>query len=289
MRTLIIGAQGLVGSALKRHIPDAIEGVLVIKKPNQVYTDITKYETLLNVFSNFRPKIVYLPAAITNVDKCEDAGTNVVNVRGAITVLRLCEQFEAKLVYFSSSYVFDGKSKFPYSPQQETHPLCNYGVQKDTVEKQILKSDLKHLIIRTVGVFGQERRKKNFAKSVLSSLFAGKEVFVPSDQYMNPILSDDLAQITIKLADKHSGIFHVAGDRCLSKTDFAMKLASYFYTSGGFNHSNQIKSVPTSEMNQKALRPKMGCLDCSQLTEVGLSVPSFDGGITKFLAQEYNG
>lgn len=285
MKTLIIGARGLVGSALARQIPNATLGIPVeAKKPNERYIDITKYETLFKVFSNERPDVVYLPAAIAHVDRCEEsAGTDVVNVRGAITVLRLCESFNAKLVYFSSSYVFDGTKKEPYTPQDETHPINKYGVQKELVERAILKSDAKYVIVRTVGVYGTERLKKNFAKQVISAIFSGKTVYAPSDQTMNPILSTDLARLSIRLAEKYQGLFHVAGDTCLSKYDFAQKIAKQF------SLESLVKPKTTEEMQQKAPRPKNGCLDCGGLKELGLFVPSFEQGLVKFLASEYNG
>lgn len=285
MRSLILGGRGLVGSALKRKLPDAICGIQVeTKEPKQTYTDITKYETLFRAFSTYRPEIVYLAASLAHVDKCEDsAGTDVINVRGALTVLRLCEMFNSKLVYFSSSYVFDGEKESPYGVADDVHPLNHYGEQKVIVEHEILKSEAKSLIVRTVGVYGPERTKKNFAKQVISNIFTGRKVFAPDDQYMNPILSTDLASITIKLANRQSGIWHVAGDTCLSKFEFARKIASYF------NLESMVEPRSTAEMNQKALRPKNGCLDCSELNRVGIDVPSFDAGLVKFLALEFNG
>lgn len=284
MRNLIIGSQGLVGTALRKCLPDALCGVQVeAKEKNQIYIDISKYETLFKAFSECRPQVVYLPAAITHVDKCEDPGTNVVNIKGAITVLRLCEQFEAKLIYYSSSYVFNGKSKTPYATTAETSPINNYGIQKETVERTILRSDAKFVIIRTVGVFGEERRKKNFGKQVISAIFAGRQVFAPSDQFMNPILSNDLARVSVKLAEKANGLFHVSGDESVSKYEFAKKIAQYF------NMENRVSPVTSEEMKQRAPRPRMGSLDCSGLRDVGLEVPSFERGVLRFLELEYNG
>lgn len=285
MKSLIIGARGLVGSALAKQIPTAILGIPVeAKNKNERYTDITKYETLFKVFSQERPDVVYLPAAIAHVDRCEEsAGTDVVNVRGAITVLRLCESFNAKLVYFSSSYVFDGKKKEPYTTQDETHPINKYGVQKETVEKTILQSDAQYVIVRTVGVYGTERLKKNFAKQVISAIFQGQKVYAPNDQTMNPILSSELARLSIRLADKYQGLFHVSGDTCLSKYEFALKIAEKF----GLQKLIYAKS--TEDMKQKAARPLNGCLDCTGLNGLGLYVPNFEDGLVKFLASEFNG
>lgn len=280
MKTLIIGARGLVGSALSKHLPDAIRGISVeTHAKNSVYLDITKYETLFKVFSIERPNVVYLPAAIAHVDRCEEShGTYVVNVKGALTVLRLCESFNAKLVYFSSSYVFDGKKKEPYNVLDETNPINKYGEQKRTVENQILKSDTSYVIVRTVGVYGVERLKRNFAKQVISNIFKGNKVHVPDDQFMNPILSSDLARIVVRLAEKDRGLFHVAGDTCLSKYDFALRIARYF------GMEELIIPTHTSEMNQKAARPRNGCLECNIPNP-----PSFSGGLVTFLSQAYNG
>jgi dTDP-4-dehydrorhamnose reductase len=285
VKSLIIGSRGLVGSALAKQLPDAILGIPVeARNKNERYTDVTKYETLFKVFSNERPDVVYLSAAIPHVDKCEESlGTDVTNVRGAITILRLCESFNAKLVYFSSSYVFDGEKKEPYTIQDDTHPINKYGVQKEIVERTILTSDAKYVIVRTVGVYGTERLKKNFAKQVIAAIFQAKKVFAPTDQTMNPILSNDLARISIRLADKYQGLFHVAGDTCISKYDFAVKIATQF------GLQKLIIPQTSEQMQQKAPRPKNGCLDCGGLKELGLFVPSFEQGLVKFLASEFNG
>lgn len=286
MRNLIIGAQGLVGSAIARQLPDALQGIpMEVKKENkynQRYMDVVKHETMFKHFADYRPQVVYLCSAIAHVDKCEEVSTGVVNVRGVTTVLRLCEQFEAKLVWFSSSYVFDGRSKVPYKEDDDVNPIQNYGLQKAQMEKLIMQSDLKHLIVRTVGVFGKEPRRKsrNFVKQVAGSVFAGKEVYAPCDQSMNPILSDDLARITIKLAEKKSGIFHVAGDTCVTKYEWAKQIASYF------NFADKVKPKTSEEMNQIAKRPKMGCLDCTHLLDLGIEIPSLSTGMQKFLMSD---
>lgn len=285
MKSLIIGSNGLVGTALSKQLPEALQGVqFEAQNKNQVYIDITKYETLFKVFSNFRPKVVYLAGAIADVNKCEDFGTSIVNVRGSTNVLRLCESFESKLVFFSSSYVFDGKKESPYTTEDEPNPLQQYGKQKLTMENLIVASELDYLIVRTVGVFGLERRKKNFAKQVISSVFAGKDVYAPTDQYMNPILSDDLAEVAIKLVNKGiNGLFNIAGDTCISKYEFALRIAKYF------NYEHKIIPMTTEEMKQRALRPRMGCLDCYNLLDYGIIIPSLDAGIQKFLSSEWNG
>lgn len=282
MRTLIIGA-GLVGSALKKVLPDAVVGVRYIpnRSKNEVRIDLNDYGCLLQAFGSIRPNIIYLPAALTNVDECEDKETNKTNVTGVSSIVALCESFGAKLVFFSSSYVFDGKSKTPYLTTDLPNPINNYGHQKHMAEQMILCSTANSLIIRTVGVFGEERDKKNFGKSVLARAFQGQEIKAPTDQFMNPILSTELAKIVVRLAEKQRGIFHVAGDTCLSKYDFAMQLTRVF------GLESLVVPIKTKELKQMAERPRMGCLDCSGLLGLGLTIPSFTDGLTRFLEMDY--
>ena len=282
MKSLIIGANGLVGSALGRAIPDAYKASHVPTK-GRLYVDILKYETIEKVFSSIRPDIVYLPAGFTNVDACEDLETNAINIRGPVNVLRLCEKYKIKLVWFSTSYVFDGKSEVPYTLDDEVNPINNYGKQKNTVENLIITSNCNHLIVRTVGVFGTETLKKNFAKSVIGAIFKGKHITVPNDQWMNPIWSDDLANIVSRIVsnmDYYSGIIHVAGNTCITKYDWALRIADEFGLGGN------VYSKSTEEMKQKAQRPLMGCLDCHELEVLGITIPSLASGFAHFLEHE---
>lgn len=274
MSDIILGSEGLIGRAIHR-----VHGHAIGYSKTQL--DITNYADLFSVFSGQRPKVVYLCAANSNVDACESINTGKVNVAGTMLVLRLCEMFDSKLVWFSSSYVFDGKSRVPYKEFDQPNPIQNYGVQKAMNERNIMSSTAHPLIIRTVGVFGEERGKKNFVKSVAASVNAGKKVFAPDDQYMNPVLSTDLAECVVRLADRHSGIYHVAGDMVVSKHDYAKMVADYF------GKSRLVEAVSSDKLQQRAARPRMGALDCTELEETLGTIPSFEKGLSRFLEADY--
>lgn len=275
MKSLIIGADGLVGMALARLLPGAI-------KTTHATHDITNGPAMMRLMSDVRPDVVYLAAAKTNVDACQDKRSAVVNVGGTMMVLRMCETFDCKLVWFSSGYVFDGESKTPYHEIHPTAPLQEYGRQKEMVELSMLRSKHPVLIIRTIGVFGDERGKKNFVKSVVASVTSNKTVMAPVDQFMNPVLSSDLAEITIGLVNGHwSGIYHVAGDATVSKYEFARMVADYM------GREKMVKGVTSEEMHQRAPRPRMAALDCSVIQGRGFTVPSFEKGLERFLDSAY--
>lgn len=276
MISLILGAEGMVGHALARKIPNAILGT-------HRDMDITDYEVMFKVFSKHRPDIVYLPAGITNVDKCESSKTDKINVQGALQIARLCDMFGSKLIYYSSSYVFSSIGKLyvdvAHKENEEPHPLQNYGEQKKIVETFLQRGNINCVIIRTVGVFGEGT--KNFVHQVVRAIQKKKKFQAPHDQFMNPILVSDLVDISIVLAFKHSGIFHVAGSECMSKYRFAMYVAEYF------GKEKLIEPVASNQLHQIAHRPTQGCLDCSKLTTIGLSIPSFSDGLHRYLSAEY--
>ncbi len=274
MTDLILGADGLVGRALRRIVP------AMALTHNDL--DINDYNSAVKIFDAQRPKIVYLAAANANVDACEDKKTDAVNVGATIMTLRLCEMFDAKLVWFSSAYVFNGLSRVPYEEGHPTDPVQHYGYQKETVERHILHSGHRALIVRTVGVYGSEPRNKNFVKSVAASVSTGKKVFAPIDQYMNPIYAVDLAELTVRLAQKYYGIWHVAGNDTVNKYEFALEVAKFF------GKEKLVEGVTSDSIKQKANRPRMAALDCSELAQhLNVGCPDFTVRLKQFLEAEY--
>lgn len=271
---VIFGSDGMIGRALARQMPDAL-------RYNRSQVDICDYSQMFSLFSEHRPQVLFLAAANSNVDACEDVNTGKVNVAGTLLVLRLCEMFDTKLVWFSSSYVFNGLSRVPYEEQTPTDPVQNYGRQKEKVEQEILHGHTPNLIVRTVGVFGNEIGNKNFVKSVAASVTTRRKVFAPTDQYMNPIFSNDLANIVVGLSRHHTGIFHVAGDQCVSKYEYAVQVAKWF------SKEHMVEGVTSDKVKRKVPRPRMACLDCGEIGLLGYSIPSFTVGLSQFLESEY--
>jgi dTDP-4-dehydrorhamnose reductase len=288
MENVIIGANGLVGHAFMRYL-DAVgtfrncQDNLVEGKKYE-YLDITDKQKVGEFFAKHKPRKVFLAAANPWVDGCENPETDKVNISGITHVISNCN--EAQLIFFSSSYVFDGESGVPYKHKDETFPVNRYGRQKEQIEKLIQNREgLQYLIIRTVGVFGHEGSPKNFVAQIQKAVKENRKVYVPSDQTMNPVWANDLAKTVIHLSNRYSGeIFHVAGDKCLSKYEFAINVA---YKLGCKKPHELIVGMKSEDMKQLANRPKNGCLDCGQLQARAMSIPHFEKGLWKFLSAEY--
>lgn len=288
---VVIGANGLVGHALMKYLADAV-GTFRNCQDNKIegrkyeYLDITDKKKVDEFFDVYKPKKVFLAAANAWVDGCEKFETDKVNIEGVGNIITNCHHIDAQLIFFSSSYVFDGESQVPYKTTDEPFPVNRYGRQKERVEN-ILKSreGMQWLIIRTVGVFGHEGTSKNFVSQIHRAIKENKKVYVPTDQTMNPVWSNDLARTVIKLSNRYTcEVFHVAGNKCLSKYEFAINVA---YKLGCKKPHELIVGMKSSDMKQLANRPKNGCLDCGQLTARAFYIPNFEKGLWKFLASEY--
>lgn len=290
LTNVVIGANGLVGHALMRYL-DAV-GTFRNCKDNLIegkkyeYLDISDKKGVEKFFEAHKPSRVFLSAANPWVDGCENPDTDIVNILGTRNVIAACEAHNARFVFFSSSYVFDGDSQVPYRANEKKFPINRYGRQKEQIEDLLVGSrGIDWIVIRTVGVFGHEGSPKSFVAQVERAVKASRKIYVPSDQTMNPIWSMDLAKLAVKLSDRYTReIFHVAGDKCLSKYDFAINVA---YKLGAKKPHDLIVGMKSEDMKQIAIRPKNGCLDCGQLVARAMTVPSLERGLWKFVASEY--
>lgn len=270
-RILILGATGLVGSALMRALETKSDVKILGTYYSQAqrgysYVDMKNLKSLDSVLASFRPNDIYIPAAITNVDLCEtDTSARKVNVDAVNFLVEYSLSYPCRLIFFSSSFVFDGKLRDrAYSTYDRPMPLNEYGIQKLLSERAVLGSGAHNIVVRTVGVFGQDETRKNFGFQVVDNINMGKEMEVANDQFINPILSDDLALSTIRAAELgYVGILHIAGSEEVSKYEFALDIARVFELPSAL-----IKQVPTVGLHKKANRPKNGCLNNSVVSEI---------------------
>jgi dTDP-4-dehydrorhamnose reductase len=214
--------------------------------------DVRERAEVESVIRSLGPAIVYLPASLTHVDYCElhPEQTSEINISGVQNVIDAINAVGAKLVYFSSDYIFDGRSG-PYSEDDQPSPICEYGRQKLAAEELIRRQVSNHLIVRTNVVFGWERQGKNFIFRLLNSLKEGSRVTVPSDQISSPTFAPDLARAVVELAlSDATGVYNVAGTELASRYEFAREAARVFVL-----ESDLIAPVTTAELGQAAPRP----------------------------------
>jgi dTDP-4-dehydrorhamnose reductase len=254
MRSLVIGASGFVGKSLYsilKQTNEVIFGTYFSRyREGLIRVDMTSIKELEFVFKKSDPEIVYMPAFIPGVDRCElDKNICKINEMGVRNVINLCKKHETRIVFFSSDYVFDGNSG-PYLESDEPNPINKYGETKLLCES-FVKELNEYLIIRTAVVYGYDEESKNYFMTFSRDLMNKKKKKVPIDQFSTPTFVIDLALITIDLVNKNkNGIYNVTGPNYCSRYTFALKIADKF----NFN-KNLIKPVLTKELNQAARRP----------------------------------
>tara|TARA_B100000519_G_scaffold200009_1_gene212313 strand:- start:3410 stop:4231 length:822 start_codon:yes stop_codon:yes gene_type:complete len=195
-----------------------------------------------------RPHVIYICAAYTWVDGCEINEEKAFNVN-SFAPRRIAEEAQkvgAKVVYFSSDYIFDGV-KGPYHESSSTNPVNVYGRSKCEGEKLILKACPEALILRTTVVYGPEEQGKNFIYQLVNSLQHGREFSCAKDQIGTPTYNRDLVRMTLGLLRVNAtGVYNCVGKEIFDRYSFACKCATLL----GYD-VNLIKSVTTSVSIQK--------------------------------------
>jgi dTDP-4-dehydrorhamnose reductase len=280
MKILLIGALGMLGRDLqpilsKRHevIGRDIED-LDITDPVQTEKEIRL----------LRPELVINAAAFTDVDGCESQRERafLVNADGAGHVARGCRSAGVRLIQLSTDYVFDGKSRVPYSEESSPHPLNVYGESKLKGEQLIQETGGNHLIIRTAWLYG--KHGKNFVDTILRLASQQEELRVVDDQRGSPTFTRDLSRAIAQLLDKDvRGILHVTNSGSCSWFQVAKKIVE---TKGLSGRKIRVIPISSSELDRPARRPSNSLLDCSRFQKLtGSQMRPWDEALGDYLSE----
>jgi dTDP-4-dehydrorhamnose reductase len=258
VRTLVLGAGGQLGSEIIRLLPDAL-GL------TRSQLSITDRRALDGAFNRHLPEIVFNCAAFNAVDRAE-AEPDIayqVNAVGAAMVSAACRARGARLVHFSTNFVFDGALDRPYTESDATGPLSVYGKSKLEGERAVLDAQPEALVIRTAAVFGDHGsavKGGSFPERIVGRAGMGERLRVVSDQLVNPTYARDLAKAAIYLAENQTaGVVHVVAAGCCSWAEFARAALA------ACGLAAEIEEVSSADLGALAARPLNGCL-VSELT-----------------------
>ena len=194
---------------------------------------------------SLRPRVIYICAAYTWVDGCELNEEKAFNINSFAPsqIAKEAQKVGAKVVYFSSDYIFDGTDG-PYLESSLPNPVNVYGRSKYEGEKLVLSSCQEALILRTTIVYGPEEQGKNFIYQLVDSLQNGREFLCAKDQTGTPTYNRDLVCMTLGLVEANAkGIYNCVGEEVFDRYSFACKCAMLL----GYD-VKLIKAVRTSEI-----------------------------------------
>jgi dTDP-4-dehydrorhamnose reductase len=218
------------------------------------------------IIKKIKPDYIVHTAAFTNVDACETHKEDAfkINVNGTKHVAEASEEINAKLVYVSTDYVFDGE-KGMYKEEDPTNPVDYYGETKLEGEKVVKDLRLRdYIIVRPSVLYGWNPVMLNFVTWVIDELRKGNEINIVKDQFNTPTLADNLAELILELLEGgESGSFHVCGSERINRYDFAVKIAAIFDL-----NTELINPITSDQLNWIAKRPMDSSLDTSKISRI---------------------
>jgi dTDP-4-dehydrorhamnose reductase len=221
MKVVITGAGGMLGHDVVRVAEGMSHQVVALTHDDLDVTDPAKVERLI---TRERPGAVINCAAWTNVDGAEESerDASLVNAQGAGFVADAAAKVDAKLIYPSTDYVFDGTGG-PYGESDDPDPINAYGATKLGGERATALVNRRSFIVRTSWLFGPSGG--NFVETMLRLGQGGGPVVVVHDQVGSPTYTGHLAVGLLRLAESSAyGVHHMAGEGSCSWYEFALEI-----------------------------------------------------------------
>jgi len=278
MKAIVLGASGLLGKALMREwTGDEVVGL------TSRDADIRDAGKLGEVLEKARPDWIVLAAAYTNVDECESHPdlAMAVNRDGPVNVAQAAKRIDAKLLFISSDYVFDGKKTSPYEAGDARNPQSVYGRSKAEAEVRLLEILPDCCIARTSWLFGTGG--KCFPDTILKLAATRPALDVVDDQRGCPTYSVDLSRAIIGLCrNQAGGIVHVTNAGNCSWFEFAQEIVK------GEGLANDVRPVSSQQMARLAPRPAFSVLSPKSLRNYGIVSPTWQDALQRYLQERKN-
>ena len=303
MRFFVTGVCGQLGhdvvnelikrghSAIGSDIADSYSGVQdgsEVTKAPYVKLDITDEAAVKKLFaegfSDGKIDVIVHCAAWTAVDAAEDEANKpkvkAINADGTKYLAEAAKNIDAKMIYISTDYVFNGQGDTPWQPDQKDYaPLNYYGETKLMGEQAVSSTLSKYFIVRIAWVFGLNG--KNFIKTMLNVGKTHPEVRVVNDQIGTPTYTLDLARLLVDMAETEKyGYYHATNEGgFISWYDFTKEI----YRQAGMD--TKVTPVTTAEYGlSKAARPFNSRLSKDKLVENGFKpLPDWKDAVKRYL------
>ena len=277
-----------IGSDIQQSYVGVNDGSAVITAP-YVQLDITDEAAVMDAIVRIMPDVIIHCAAWTAVDAAEEE-ENIpkvfaVNAGGTEHIAKAAKAVDAKLLYISTDYVFDGKGTRPWEPDDKNFaPLSVYGKSKLEGEFAVTRNTDKFFIVRIAWVFGLNGR--NFIKTMINVGKTHDIVRVVNDQIGTPTYTRDLARLLVDMIETEKyGFYHATNEGgYISWYDFCCEI----YRQSQIN--TKVVPVSTTEYGlSKAARPENSRLDKNKLIQNGFKpLPIWENALSRYLCEVKN-
>lgn len=273
MKILLLGANGQVGSELRRSLSSMGE-IIAATRSGQIdgmpceTANFDQPDSLPGLVERVMADVVVNAAAYTAVDRAEHDNEAAfrANSEGPGRLAASCASLGKRFVHYSTDYVFNGQSSRPYREDDETEALGVYGKSKLQGEQAVRAAGGQHLILRTAWVYGL--RGQNFLRTMLRLGAERNELRVVGDQIGSPTPAYLIADLTAEAlsAEINDGTYHLVASGQTSWHGFAEAIMAEALALQLISRAPKVVSITTAEYPTPARRPAYSMLDTSRLS-----------------------
>jgi dTDP-4-dehydrorhamnose reductase len=272
MKIVILGAGGRLGAALLREYREKYDTVGF----NHAQLDLSNLEGLREKVGATTFDVLINGAAFTNVDACETERDRAfrINAEAPGVLAEICNEKDAKLIHFSTDYVFDGEKRAPYREEDQANPISAYGESKLAGEKNVLAAEDGHLVVRVSWVFGPDR--PSFIDAMIKRAQQDEKIDAISDKFSTPTYTYDIAHMLPQFFDRGvaGDILHFANAGKCTWQEYAQWALDCCRDAGISLKGRTVGALKLSEMtNWVARRPVYSVLSTAKYTELTGTAP----------------
>ena len=261
---VIVGVGGRLGAALGREYQRDYD----VTSFERIQLDLGRLDRVRSALSKAKFDLLINCAALTNVDYCESHREEafVVNAEAPRLLAEIANEKSAKLVHFSTDYVFDGRKMEPYVEEDKALPLSVYGESKLEGERRVLEVSSQHLVVRLSWVFGPD--KPGFIDQIIQRARENDVVTAVADKFSAPTYTIDVANWLRLAIDKNAnGILHLANNGGCSWQEWAQYAIDVCRSLGLPLKAERVGAVSLADMkNFVARRPVHTVLSSAKFT-----------------------
>lgn len=291
----MVGGSGLLGARVSAAARDQWRTFATYKANRfdlqgveELSLDVTDYQQVHAIIKGMQPHAVIYCGGLADPEACEADrerafGVNAVGVRNVAKSLG----DTGKMVYVSTSHVFDGAKEGPYTEEDEPNPESTYGESMLAGEQAVREFSHDFLIARMCMLWGLDlvAGRPNHVSRTLQELLAGRKVEAFDDQKVSPTYVNQASEVLLELLSMDAkGTYNIASQGCVTPHQVARTIAEYF-------DCDPALVVPTrmAQGKGRAKQPPNACLDTAKVEEaIGRPLFTFEESMVFFRSEVQN-
>jgi dTDP-4-dehydrorhamnose reductase len=288
MKIVILGTAGRLGAALLREYREKFD----VTGFSRAELDLSDLDGLCEKLRTIDFDLVINAAGFTKVDLCETQPDRafLINAKAPRVLAEISRKKNARLIHFSTDYVFDGDKREPYTEEDEASPISVYGESKLTGEKNVLAGQNRNLVVRVSWVFGPDR--PSFIDAMIQQARENDEVNAIADKFSTPTYTLDIAEMLPRFFSKDvpGGILHFANAGRCSWQEYAQWAVDRCFDAGLPIKAKTIGARKLRDMaNWVARRPVYSVLSAAKYTMLtGVSPRTWREAVSDYITRFYS-